>query len=724
MKVSEEKQKDSVNEQLQMLTKISLGYNPAAVSANELAGDALKMWDILNIVRKGRPAEGDPNRSVYDKALLGIGNKDRDAAAQKLLQALMESVDALSTKIQSGRDAGENTPALKAMIAIIQSEMNTYNPYFKDYLSYRDKSTRVEELRIALGKSEAGPTMGSATGISERSSIVEMTDFDFGRIFYLQFKNGVQVFSMGGKLTDEQISIFGNNEAPAQKFLGALGNAIAAQLNGEASDIGTKELLEAMKGITNPQVLGNGSFKEAMKLLSAGKRNEALVLLQNEELGALMNGIYDSANNQMIVRVDQRAVTVYSGKATVSMDLWGSMDEFLGYLKSPDWRAYGRAVVSLVMSAAWDYLNLTGEMVAGKMGAGGTLVQTGKPTRLTGHANVVSITPQLWLSSSFRHGRPLQAILHCNLGYTSAGLDQPISAMSQTGQPKEARAEKKGFNVNIYGVEMRFPAHFGLKDPVRFERIGAGGIGGIGTYGLASVSYTPYETDRTRIQVIVTPMYTGILNTMKEWVSMPSLEVGAQWIRQTRQRLFSIEPKVRVEYSSDSHAFTVDAGAGVTWKPASNWEFSLRGGAVGDAGGIYTRNIPTTGYVSAGVKWYAVGAPLKTRPAATTIQALPTKLTKTPAWSQKVMEAYNSAVQLFESKNRADIEAVNGEKGQNLARELATCLEGQVGTDKSATVKAIGEMPAYQTAISLLRAGRLGAGIRQLQKAGAFETTK
>lgn len=740
MTAPEEKKTNATAEQLKLLTKITLGYKAAAVNTQDLAGDAVRMWGMLNIVRHGKPAAGEPSRTVYDQAVQSFGKSG--AAAQKLLQTLMESLDALSTKVHTEMDAGANASSLRNILIVIQSEMHTVNPYFAEYSAYRSMSEKIATLKSALGRKEAWVpgtaafyTPSAATGVTaakaveepepeisaEQGRITMIRGLDFGRMHYLQFKGGAEFYSMGGTPTFDQIALFGtgaDNETNAQKFVSALGYSIAANNNGRNQTQALASLKDVMGKITNTDVLSNASYADALYYLNNNKRPSdgkvltdaerlAIVVndLNNQSLGSLMNGIYSTANNMAVVTVDQKAITLYTARATVALDVLGSMDQFLTYLGTPGTQSFGRAVISLAMSVAYDYLNVTGELITTNAGQ-----PTGTATRLTGYGQSASITPQAVVSSSLG-ATPVQIVLHCNLGYEKVVMPT-IRARSPTGDVEQSTPQKEDMYVGIYGIEMRFPGHFGATSPIRFERVGAGGLGGQGAFALATLSYTPYQTDKTTVQLLATPAYLGILNLAKAWTSRPSLELGARWERQAKAQLLSIDPSVKVEYDATGQTWNVDVGAGVTYKPSATWDFTVRGGAVGDIkGGITSRKIPNLGYISADLTAY-LGAPK--RAATSSLVAVPTKLSAPPQWNDSVMAAYINATE-YGARKKGETTV---EETAKVARELAGLIEGQ--TLETGSMKTITRMGAYKDAIASLRLGDLKKGLSLLKQAGLF----
>ncbi len=734
MVAPEEKKVDVTGGQLQLLGKIRMGYNAAAITnTQDLAGDAITVWNILNIVRSGKPATGVPNRIVYDKAVQDLGNKSEDAAKQVLLQTLMGSLDALSAKVHASTDAGANGPALRNTLILIQSDMQAPDHY-ADYSAYRGMSEKIAALKSALSSREAWapgaraiPAPSAAAGasatkaleetgaIGEQGRVIMMRPIELSPIFYGKVQGNLRTLSLGGTATPDQKLIF-DTDPNAQTFVSALGYGIAA----DASKIDQTQALDALRTtvghITDASVLASPSFQDALAYLN-GTRGQGLTDAQkltivlndfrDESLGVAMNGIYTTASHLATVTVDQRAITVFTARGTVTLDL-GDMDKYYRYLGTPGTDKFAKGVVSLAMGLAYDYLNVTGELIETTAGQ-----VTGRE-RLVGSGQVLSATPQVWWSGSWG-ANPVQIILHCNVGYEEIVMPT-IMSVSATGERVGTTPEKKDWYLGIYGVELRRPGRYGMTAPIRFERFAAGGLGAQGAFALTTVSWTPHEGDKTTLQFFVTPEYLGIVNIAKKWMSRPSLEVGGRLELRSGERLTSFDPSVKVEYDATAQTYMVQAGAGVTYRPSSTWAFTIRGGALVDMkGGIDTRKLATkpVGYVSADAV-FNIGAPKRKAPAASALEAVPAKLAAPPQWDSSVTAVYVRASE-YAARKKSETTV---EETAKLARELAGSIENQVYA--SDAMNDIARMALYKEAITSLRLGDLKKGLSLLKRAGLF----
>lgn len=702
-----------------------------AGSASEVAGKVVAAYDVLQLVRGPKPAEGDPKRAVYDQAVLMLGNKNAGKAEEALMAGIMRTMEGpLAGKKKP--DLGENASKLAAVGDSINAELN--NPeYIQRYANIGYYGSKAGVNVAADARSEGEVKAVPGMGTSEQSRIVYQNDFDFGRLFYTQFKDNTEVFAVGGTPSDEQLAIFGANETAASAFIASVANGIALSYGDhDISNAFLTGLATNLNGVTNTQVRSNAHFQEALRFIElAGTKNDmderrdllsrAMMELKDPSLGTLFNGLYQVANNQIVVAVDQRAVVVYSGKGTVMLDLYGSMDEFMGHLKSGEWKKYGRAVVSLGLSVAADYLTTSAEAYSTKQNIGGELQQVGDKKLVTGRGWAVNATPQLWLSST-TGARPTQVVLYANFGYLDITMDQKVRTVTPEGQVEEQTIKKGDPYLGIYGLEMRFPA--GVKHTSwRIERAGVGAFGATGnwwknSFALITFSHIPkkLDTDRMRVMIQATPAYRGLVDMYGEYQAIPSLELRGTWLHRIKEHVISVDPTASVQGNVKTGVWTVDGGLGIAWKPTSAWEFSVKGGVMGDASGIQTKRVPTTGYLSGGVKYY-ISAP---KPSKSTAQAVPSRMTAPPEWNEGVETAYDSAVALLDSKVKADKDSARGEKGVKLARELAAEIEGQVSLGV-APFRTVGEMPTYRRAVELLRVGKLKEGVAALRAAGLFE---
>ncbi len=726
-----------------------------AGSASEVAGKVVSAYEVLQLVRSGRPAETDTTRKVYDAAVLTLGNNNAGKAEEALMGGIMKAISGPLAGVKNKADLGDNAARTATVADSVNTELNNPN-YMETYarLGYYGSnaaSTLAANARTArtfkdeyqahatYGLTNARTTgtvdLTPGLGTSDQTRITYQNDFDFGPLFYAQFKDNREVFAVGGTPSDEQLALFGGNDASASAFIASVANGIALSYGDhDISSAFLTGLATNLNAVTNTQVRANEHFREALELIQlAGTKNDmkerrglltqAMMELKNQDIGTLFNGLYRVANNQLVVAMDQRAVTVYSSKGTVMIDLFGTMDDFRGHLKTGNRaESYGRAVVSLALSVAADYLITGAEAYATTQNIGGELQQVGGKTSVAGRGYAINATPQLWFSSSMSK-RPTQVILYANFGYLDITMDKTVRTVTPEGATIEEVVRKGDPYLGVYGIEMRFPS--GIKhESWRIERAGAGAFSGRekgwkNAFALVTFSYAPkrFDTDQTRVMIQATPAYRGIVNLFGEYQAIPSLEMRGTWLRRMNAHIVSLDPTATVQHNAKTGVWTLDGGAGIAWKPTSSWEFSVKGGAIGDMGGTKTKQVPWTGYVSGGVKYY-IGAPKASK--STVQESVPTRLTAPPAWNETVKAEYDSAVALLGSTAKADKDAVTGDKGWKLARELAGDLEGQVSLHE-APFKTIGDMPAYRRAIGLLRLGKLREGVAALRTAGLFE---
>ncbi|HSB47552.1 MAG TPA: hypothetical protein VLD37_06055 [Candidatus Bilamarchaeum sp.] len=700
----------------------NLTASRSATDTAVLSGNAVRIWEVREIVRGERPASGDAQR-VYDQALTTLGGAATvtDAGTRKanalraLDEAMVTCIQSLNQRVQSRGDAGDNAAGLERSLVAIQTNSQDL-AQMDNYSAYRPISTEVSTLLANVRRATVAPADAQATavprtqvGVSQQMQVLEPTIFDIGRVHYFTGTGGTQYFAVGRELSPNQLRSFAD-QGSADRFIGSLSNALAARLNGEAQNVGTGELLQAMNGVSNPQMRNDPHFRAAMDLLRAGQRDRALDELR--QIGPLYNGIEDVANHQTLVVLDNRAVTVFSARATVAFDLAGSMEDFTRWLRSDDPRAFGRAVVQVALTAAYDYLRGSALVVDT---VGGVPQGTGRREGVTGHA--VSVTPSLSLTTS-AGTTPIRVLLHCNFGYLNQQLDRPIEVITPAGTRESRQVGREGAYLGFWGAEVQFPPRPGSEGTVRVVRAGAGVVGtdlrnALG-YMTLGINYT--RSDTSRWQMLITPMYSGFYSDARgRYEPRPGLEIEPlTWMQQGRGWLtqWSILG-ARAEYNTATNVWTFDLGTRLEYQPHPAHRLSARLGYIFETGPESARPYMLQGdlgpgYLYGGIGYqYTFGAGSRATEGSTTVPrtAVPVRVER----ESPVQRRYRESVEFVDSQPAAE---VTGTRGQARARELAGTLQGYFTiTAPNASVTGNAE---YQAAIRELEAGHLREGLEHL----------
>jgi hypothetical protein len=704
----------------------NLQASRTATDTQVLAGNALRIWEVREIVSGSRPASGDAQR-VYDQALQSLGGAAtvtdagtrRATALRALDDAMVVCVQSLGQRIQSRADAGGDATAqgLERALSAIQTNSQDL-AQMDNYAAYRPVSTEVSTLLANVRRTSAvtqdaaqAAVPRAQVGVSQQMQVLEPTIFDIGRVHYFTGSGGAQYFAVGRELSPLQARSFADQPS-ADRFVGSLANALAARLNNEGQSVGTAQLLAAMSGVTNPQMLSDPHFRAAMDLLRSGQRDRALDELR--QIGPLYNGIEDVANHQTLVVLDQRAVTVFSGRATVTFDLAGSMEDFTRWLRSEDDRAFGRAVVQLMLTAAYDYLRGSALLVDT---VGGVPVGGGTRVGVTGHA--ISATPALALSTSVGT-TPIRVLIHANFGYLTQQLDQPITVTTPAGTSEQRTVGSSGAYLGFWGSEVQFPVRGGSEAPFRVIRAGVGEVGTDlrNALGYLTLGVTYSRSDRSRHQMLITPMYSGFYSSQRDrYEPRPGLEVEPWvWMQQGQGWLTQFSPLVaRVEYNTATQVWTTDLGPRLEYSPHPAWRLSARLGYLFEAGGDPAARLAGDvgpGYIYGGVGLqYSFGAGSRATEGSTRRGTVPVRIERESPVQRRVREAGE-----FVDTQSATV--VNGTRGEAMARELAGTLQGYFTI--TAPNPAITGNSEYQEAIRQLEAGHLREGLTHLANVPGF----
>lgn len=713
-------------DQLRVVRNLS-GAVTIVMQMQPLANNALRIHEVLGVLH-ARPAEGEPGRRVYDEALRSLGgsatgeSERRAAAITALNGALMNAIRYLEGGLRNSSDI-TNGAAVQTMLSSIQSGMSSEEEAQRSrYGAFRTIALPIQNVLSVLrggapasAPAEAETAAAAAPGqarapnvaVSPQEFALRLQTFDIpGRIHQISVGQGERYYAVGGDPSPMQLRSF-SDRAAADAFVSALSFARAAQLNGDDQGVGCPGLIQALEGVSNPQIRSDSRYGEAMDLLRAGQRDAALAKLR--ELDPLFNNIWSVADRQVVVRLDNRFVSVFTARGNVFLDIAGSMAEFEAWLRSGDERSFGRAVVTVGLGAAFDLLRGSGQRIET---IGGQEVSS---SRVPASGFAVSATPQLAVTTSA--GRtPLRILAHCNFGYRDVSTDEAITVVTQTGAREQQRVGQSGAYLGIWGLEFQFPrlptdTRGNLGAGFSIERVGAGALGHPAN-ALAYITFSRTHTARADMSMrsLVTPMYSGFLTSYGEYQPRPGVEVDwFNWSQQFGRHMVSLSPvTTRLEYNTTTRVATLDNSAALTysWSPA--WEASARVGYLFEAGGrSASERLP--GDIGPGYLFGGLG--LTWRPGAESRAESPSTIPRDTV-PTRVERETPLARSMREADEYVRTHAEDDERSRSMARDLAGSLEGWRVMNARADLTSDEN---YTRGIEQLRAGNLRGGLELLR---------
>jgi hypothetical protein len=697
-----------------------------ATDTQTLAKNVTNMWDVLQIVRGGAPAAGTPERKIYDQALSSLGgaSKSADVAAKALDESIALSIKNLDAIVKSKADVGSYGLKLSAMLGKILDGVG--DPEQLDtYRTYSGVSDAVSNLRIncmraqpaaeetqAAAEGEKAPAPKMATSTATMSAPLRTMPplvYDVGRIHLLNATGDVKTYAVGGSLSTLQLKSFNGDSNAANAFVGTYANALASWWDNRTVDC--PALLKALGGVSDSIKL-DPNYATAVSLLQAGKGQEALQALG--KISALRS-VLDISNNITIVKMSPRAVSIFTGEATVVLDLFGDRSEYERYLSRPGSDAFGRAFVELAVKAAVDILRASGKVTTGSIDMANMRFAESSSKQVTFNGLAASVTPQLGLSTS-AGSRPLKIIAHATFGYRQFESAEPLTVMQQDGTTKQEPFKRQEGYLGLWGMEFQFPPRGGDVGVVRVERVGAGVVGTEmrNALGYITFSVNPKSKDDTvRHQLLFTPTYAGFMQQASQfeeskYMARPGLEVGYNWMKDTSKGLITLGPTARVDYNFMTNVATVDGNFQLSYRFLPQWEAYGRMGYLAEVGGKEYDRLPTnvgpgTLYGGLGMRW-TPGATIPTRREGGASKKVQVSDTRQTSLQRDVSAAYDMI----------DAGTDTSAKGIELAKELSGRIEGQlVMSGQSGNFASNKD---YQAGIKALRDGNLKDGLDSLAK--------
>ena len=720
----------------------------AITNAPDLAGNVLKINEILEIVRGGRPPATDRNkRSVYDAAVRTLGNGDQERTIRDLQNAQMVAISNLAHAVQKRQDAGPQAEALENLLTTISRGAEALEAR---YVAYRDPEIQriITDLLVALRRTEVPappvPAVPSPRQVAERAvdtqailpsnldmrragvggtselRILESQPYDPGNIHYITGSDGSRIAGVGGTLTSDQLLIFGGNRQAGQTFVTALANAFAASANNEANGVGAQELYNALNGITNPQLTRDPHFTRAKQAAQQGDRETAL-----RELSAIaagqgpLSGVWNTANHVTVVKIDQRAVVVFRASGTARYEFPSNMEAFRRYLSSGQDGEFEPRLIYAALNVSYEMLRMRGYAQDMTWTTSGVSA-AGSPRALEGTGHVVGFTPELAMGASIR-GTPIILSARMNFGYREYEME-PVSTGTQYGTSQETRLRDSGAYLGLYMIECRFLTREGHTPPVRLTNVG---IGAVGTDPRNAVAYFRvggdwHRGERQLFEWGVAPMFRGFMTASGEYqarvgADFEPLNFLQQW--RDSDTMLRLGPRVRVEYNTATQVWTFDSvlGGELQWAaPGGSMHARLGLGVVGEVGGREWDRVPTSPTGQVGFEW-RFGGPSqedRERQRRRVRETVPERVEERSIRSRLYFVVTLGQSAVFVKDHTTPLNPVDTAEARRLGTDLAGQLDGYFTlTAPNPTLRST---PSYQEAMRQLRAGNLSEGLETL----------
>jgi hypothetical protein len=508
----------------------------------EAAGvNFMRVFDIREIVLHP-PAENQPMRPVYDRAVQLYGG--RDAALAALDRAVIDMVDRLHDKIVSGDRTMSDPNGLERRLAAMDRGIGRGEG---DYYNLEPAGVDAAELLrfVRGGDLNAAPRPEDRASGVQPLPIIETIPYDFGSYFPLNGFGDRQFAALQGGSTPTLNSLFGG-EGNAQAAVTEMAEAYATVLNSpddlSAQQAAARDLLEALNRIPRDKEIWNASvhphFAAAIAALERGDLRTALSELTQE---TSLNAVYDDELRLHAVTVSQPAIARLRVGALVRLLERDNISENLQYRRGPSGRSAAWDVLYHDFGANYAWLLMSGsDQVYQIDRTTNQPVAVGSPRRVDGDGHAADLMYRVtWGGSMFR--TPVEAALSLRLGWMWWGLQSE----GPNGELMEVSANNPygiaSFDVTHVGYEGRIP-------PFRPSRAGIG-IFNLNPYTYVTLTGTYIEST------------TGGLRLAGHYTPRYLLHWGWQEAVTGKEVFFQHRPGIDIRPLD----FTIQSGQTATW---------------------------------------------------------------------------------------------------------------------------------------------------------------
>ncbi len=587
----------------QLPSAMSATHPTNAPTALAAANNAVRIGEILEIVRGSRPPEGDARRAVYDAAVATLGEDNgRDGAVTFLTNSHIVSIRRLNTLVVAGGDMGTAAPNVEAMLTPIDAGIGAGTASFLAYEAIGNIVTSL--LRVARGgEAVAAPTATDTTTTATALPLIETPLRDLGPIHLLSSSSSESVVALNASSTPALDSMFGGN-ATATAGINAMANAYATMAN-HPNDLAAQQaaatsLYSALNAIPHDKEIWNSTihphFNSAMQALQRGDLRTALSELSQE---TSFNALYGQMNNLYVISINQRAVTVMRAGVTARYEFDENQAAFTSFIRGSASGSFEPRILWLALGLNYERLLLSGQLrqLAVTPGTGGSpgSVNEVSRRRVEGTGDVFSVTPQLALGfSAWSH--PVEMVFHCNVGYQAytIGADVP----TQGGGSQRLETSQAGAYIGPWGAQINFPGREGQRMMVRMSSVSVGAVGSpVNAYANVTFDGNWYEGNTMRIRSQATLGYQHFLEQHGSMVDIRPADFNWQ-VAEGWSLFFGPGFRYSTRYDATGEALyhTLDGYGTFGFRYDRGVSVDIRGGYIGEVGGREEDRIPATPY--------------------------------------------------------------------------------------------------------------------------------
>ena len=685
------------------------------------AENALKIYDLIQLVERGRPAAG-PNRIVYDAVVAAMGS-DQSNALDTLRNAHISLLTNLVPKLTYVGDFGSSTTAtlMREMLTTIDDGVSNYEPNYNAYSSVDTTDTMVSLINAThietapTGAVERVPTTGVMQGFD--GQIIQMDNLYYytAPLYYLGSVGGKSAFNTDAPITPQQLSTFGGNGDKAAAFGQALGDAYSASSNSQPNTVGVGpkgSLTEALESITNRQIQSNPEYQAALAAARAGNRAEALKHIDNLLQTSPLLTNFSSVKQGTFVIADSRAAVIFHAGLRFAFD-FSHGEKFQDKLKAMnpgESMEYGFA--RLYLGATFSLLRINATVQDGHFDLATNKFVTESSTKIHGRGKSVGVTGGAEYAGITR-GRPM--VFGAEITGTWDQFSLPAAG------DKQIATDYSKAKLSMVKVLVKFPPIPGQEDRLRLNQLW---VGAGQDYGEAGVQgqHTWAKWDKDRLVTALAFVYDVLWPVAQAGGAIPLQHIPGvdanllNYIHSFPESALMVGAGVNLAYnlteadrkSNTTAVSTVKESLRATYRFSPAWSFYVEGGAVQETGpgGKSPFLQGMLGVELSPWSTQQVGTGASDR-----LKSVPTLV---PESTGPVTHGYNYGLQ-FIAEHASKPEELTPPKATALAQEIADSVSSQVALSPS--YDAIVADRNYINAMQLLTDGKLKDGMNVLTKA-------
>jgi hypothetical protein len=471
-----------------------------ATNTETLSSACVTIFQIWEIVASGRPADSDPMRPVYDRAIQVWSGEGQSKDA--LAHAFRDAVRNLRARAQTRSDCGAGAAETERVMSSIDQRLSEGNAEYSR--SFDSCWSDVSAVRRVLRGGETGVGLTQERErVTTRADlpIIDLPIFDPGTDHFLNGFGDVQAVALEARVTQDLILLFGS-ESVARDSINALANAYIAAAGDSAAGQtnAARELHSQLSRIpADKEIWSRPGFQQGMAALGRGDLRGGLGFLQGE---GLLATAYDTLNNLHQITLSQRAlVRLRAGLTLRLLNFRQNQEEFQEF-RSGTSRSYDWDILHGDLGLHYINLLVSGYDQRYSVDRGtGSLVPFGGRTRVEGDGGAVELTPSLTWGANL--GVPATMTLHGAFGYRWWSIQSDIQTTSGI-QTLEAKSNDP--YVGLWGVHFNLVGWEGNTSRFRLESFGAGAVG-INPLAYLTLGWRYDERNQWRFQGRFTPQY-------------------------------------------------------------------------------------------------------------------------------------------------------------------------------------------------------------------------